>query len=309
MKYFETLGNRDVFSAKVSDHQPVIHDNVLFWNVMMQGKKRGEGYNNGFGLVESDNDYLDRLRKVADVIAEIVEKNPTLIAVSLCEGPISTLKGPIKSAAVTTFVNALHNHEIMGRFSSLPHSPMMPSAHDWGLMMFADMRYTVNPVPTHFVMGSVMYKNLGNRFQIWQLSHQEEVKYLALAHFPFAGNEYVTDQKDLSIQGKMYIDYLSFVLKEYEGESFILCADFNLNPYLIGEWKARELDKVPGHNSILLSTPNHEVSKVTVDGILLSSREKQRFYQEKYHPGLFGRLLKEHTLSLSISSDLQMGQG
>jgi hypothetical protein len=64
---------RDVINAKISDHYPVIHHNVLFWNVMMQGKARGiSGFNNAFGLIEDEAAYLARLWKVAKAIAAIL---------------------------------------------------------------------------------------------------------------------------------------------------------------------------------------------------------------------------------------------
>lgn len=47
------LNRNDVITAQVSDHQPLIYNGVLFWNIMMQGKKRANGdYNNGFGTNE-----------------------------------------------------------------------------------------------------------------------------------------------------------------------------------------------------------------------------------------------------------------
>lgn len=75
-RYFKCLKGKDVITEKVSDHRPIIHDGVLFWNVMMQGKLRngrtGISYNNGLGIIETDEHYINRLKKIADVIAEII---------------------------------------------------------------------------------------------------------------------------------------------------------------------------------------------------------------------------------------------
>lgn len=300
MKIFKTLQNGDVITNQISDHQPVIHDNVLFWNIMMQGKRRGLGFNNGFGIVETDDAYAVRLGKIAEVIAEIISQHPAIIAISLCEGPISTVQGPLKSFAVTHFIKSLNGHAAMQRFSKMPHSPCSVHAQDWGLMLFTDNRYVVNPIASHFVPGSIMHRNLGNRFQIWQLKHLDEIKHIALAHFPFAGNEEVSESLNLSARGKMYVDYLCFLLGEYENQSLIFCADFNLNPYLISQWQDRWLDKIPTNNSILLSREESKVKAVTVDGILLSIKEKQQFYNKKFHAGLFSRLRKEQDLLLNV---------
>src|SRR3990167_2568003 len=87
---FACLDGNDVISGKVSDHHPVIHDGVLFWNIMMQCNTRGGGpsFNNGFGLIESDKEYIARLVMVAQVIAEAVYRDPSIEVISLCEGSI-----------------------------------------------------------------------------------------------------------------------------------------------------------------------------------------------------------------------------
>ena len=87
---FRCLGGDDVISGKISDHHPVIHDGVFFWNIMMQCNARGGGasFNNGFGLIETDKEYIARLIMVGEVIAEAVFRDPSIEVISLCEGPI-----------------------------------------------------------------------------------------------------------------------------------------------------------------------------------------------------------------------------
>jgi hypothetical protein len=83
MKYMNTgyycLNGYDVITKQVSDHHPVVHDGVLFWNIMMQCKARnGHGFNNGFGIIETELEYIRRLFIVACVIAEIVYKDTSI---------------------------------------------------------------------------------------------------------------------------------------------------------------------------------------------------------------------------------------
>src|ERR1700722_17893927 len=89
---FICLEGSDVITAGVSDHHPVVHHGVLFWNVMMQGKARKSGgYNNGFGIVETNKQYINRLSKTAKIIVEISYRYPAIEAIALCEGPIESL--------------------------------------------------------------------------------------------------------------------------------------------------------------------------------------------------------------------------
>lgn len=303
MNYFKCLQGLDVISAKVSDHNPMIHGDVLFWNVMMQAKQRGVRFNNGFGIVESDEEYLNRLAKVAEVINEILQSHPEIMAISLCEGPISSIAGPMQSLPVTRFLEALHQHGAMQRFSMQPYIPNTEDAPAWGLMLFADRRYVVDEMQSHFVKGSSMARLLGNRLQLWRLTYENQDKYIALAHFPFAGNEKVSSSNMLSAQGKEYVRYLTFLLKEYENKDFRLCADFNFNPYLISAWNERYGDQIPANNSILIEGYRKRVN-VTVDGILLSKSEKTKFYSNHFHAGLFARLKHEQHLGNQVIRQL-----
>ncbi|MDI1351503.1 MAG: hypothetical protein PSV35_01845, partial [bacterium] len=87
-------------------------------------------------------------------------------------------------------------------------------------------------------------------------------------------------------------------MNRYSNDSLIFCADFNLNPYLISQWQDRILDKVPQNNSMLLTVDGtahpRAIKTVTVDGILLSPREKQKYYSSRPEPGLFGQLKSEY---------------
>ena len=253
---FKCLNDKDVLTAKVSDHHPVIHDETLFWNVMMQGRLRGGSkteYNNAFSIIETEEDYLSRLQKVAEVIAEIIKAYPVIEAIALCEGPNKPLY-------IDTLLNALKRHQSMKKFFKDSviednfHKPNLQGANDWGLLMLADKKYQVMQVAFDFMNSDQIFKKLANRFQIWQLTdNRGEARYLALGHFPFggAGDAYKTNIQHLSKDGKAFCQLVREVMAAYSEEKFVLCADFNINPYLISEWQDREKDMVAQDNRVL----------------------------------------------------------
>lgn len=287
---FACLGGNDVITEKVSDHHPVVHDGVFFWNIMMQCNTRGGGlsFNNGFGLIESDEDYNTRLVMVAQVIAEAVYRDPSIGVISLCEGPI-------KPEHVEVLFHALMKFPFMARFTmeDMFHKPA-DTGQNWGLLMLADASYAVTKVRCDSIED---YPKLVNRFQLWKLEQTGEEKYIALAHFPFAGDEYKTKKTTLSAPGQEYCRLINTLMENHSNDSFIFCADFNFNPYLISQWEDRALDKISHNNSILLTlegASHIHVKTVTVDGVLLSTREKQKYHSSRPEPGLFGQLKSEY---------------
>lgn len=283
---FSCLSGNDVITEKVSDHHPIIHDGVFFWNIMMQCNTRGGGqnFNNGFGLIESDKKYITRLVMIAQVIAEAVYLDPSIDVISLCEGPI-------KPEHVEFLFQALMKFPFMSRFmmEDMFHTPAV-KGQNWGLLMLADRRYAVTKIRCDSIEDHL---KLANRFQLWKLEQSGKEKYIALAHFPFAGDEYKTEKMTLSAQGHAYCSLINTLMENYSNDSLIFCADFNFNPYLISQWQDRALDKVSNNNSILLMVEGY-VKTVTVDGILLSLKEKQKYHSSRSEPGLFGKLKSEY---------------
>lgn len=287
---FACLKGNDVISGKISDHHPVIHDGVFFWNVMMQCNIRGGGpsFNNGFGLIESDKKYIARLVMVAQVIAEAVYRDPSIEVISLCEGPI-------KPEHIEVLFHALTKFPFMARFmmEDMFHKPAA-KGQNWGLLMLTDTRYAVTKVRCDSIED---YPKLANRFQLWKLEQPGKEKYIALAHFPFAGDEYKTEKMTLSTPGQEYCSLINTLMERHSNESLIFCADFNFNPYLISQWRDRALDKISPNNSILLTlegASHKHVKTVTVDGVLLSTREKQKYHSSRPDLGLFGQLKSEY---------------
>lgn len=291
-----SLQNQNVIEANISDHHPVVHNGVLFWNIMMQGKKKmKEGiisYNNGFGLDETEEQYKKRLIQAAQTIAEIVYRHPSIELIGLCEGPIHP-------ADIAIFLQTLTKFPWMKRFFNNDqfHQSVQPEFPNWGLFMAVDKDYQVSEIKPHFIHNSA---KLVNRFQLWKLTNNTSQKYVALAHLPFGGDESVTEKMNLSDIGKMYCEEISHLIKKYADKHFILCADFNLNPYLISDWKDRILDQITHHNSILWSP--RASTNVTVDGVLLSQREKQKYSSLYSYPNLFRKLTLENNLFQSVKA-------
>lgn len=311
-RYFKCLNGKDVIAAKVSDHHPIIHDGVLFWNIMMQGKARigrtKTSYNNGFGFIESDERYINRLVKIADVLAETMYHNPSINVISLCEGPIQPLH-------IDILIHSLKKHLSMNKFflKSVEkddfYKPNIEGFANWGLLMLADHKYKISAVKCEFMDHSTIFNKLANRFQIWELiNHLGVSKYVALGHFPFGGDERITEKQKLSAHGNMYCSLVRNVMNHYSNDEFILCADFNLNPNLISECNDRALDLIANNNSIIQTTAERSnemiIDAVTVDGILLSTREKQKYHSSRFNFGLFTRLDTENNMCQSNIKDL-----
>lgn len=295
-----------VFTDKKSDHKPVIHNRILFWNIMMQGKRRNgklASYNNGFGIVESDAQYIKRLQKIAEVIAQLIWQCPGIIAIALCEGPI-------EHRHVLTFIQVLQKFTWMNRFFNKDsprdkfYQPNESPAPNWGLIMFADTRYQVTALSYHPEEKSPALTKLVNRFQLWQLKRGQEKNFLALGHFPFGSDESTHEQKKLSADTKFYCNFINKFNLKYKDENLSFCADFNFNPYLIGSRADRAADKIPYNNSILLVEGENCTSTtraVTVDGILLSHQAKQQYSSRLPQQHLFARIKIEYGLAKSSS--------
>lgn len=275
---FSCLQGNDVLAAQVSDHHPIVHAGVLFWNVMMQGKKRGCAYNNGFGLVETDGQYLERLRQVGQVISEIAS-SCQLKAIALCEGPIQ----PNHVDALLRSLKANPSmHQFLSHQDETFYQPDIQGFVNFGLLMLTKQRYAIEAIQYEVFLEMTEKSRLANRFQVWKLSSDKTVQYLALGHFPFGGDESAVNNTQLSLSGHRYRTFVQSLLEHYADEAFTLCADFNFNPHLISKQKDRVLDQISANNSQLLVETQGQLlpQSVTVDGVLLSKRSKQAVHQK-----------------------------
>lgn len=292
---FNCLHGLDVVATQVSDHHPVIHDGVLFWNIMMQGKSQDKNgvirFNNAFAITETDKKYMNRLITIAHVIAEIINHHPSIKIIGLCEGPIEPLHLDVFSKALKKFTR-MNEFLIEDGF----HPPQL-KIQPWGLLMLADKNLMVSKVHVDFLLPLGILDKLTNRFQLWKLKSANEIKYFALAHFPFGDDVHHTEKTKFSPLGNLYAELVNQLLHKFAKENFIVAADFNFNPYLLKDWHDRTLDKIRPNNSILLESGKspHCIHEVTVDGILLSEKEKQQYYLRRDFK-LMPKLMREFSL-------------
>lgn len=297
---FTCLNGKDVIASQVSDHHPTIHHNTLFWNIMMQGRVRNEGskisYNNGFALIESDRDYQNRLRKVADVIAEIIADNPQIDVISICEGPIKEKDKLIFNRALLQFeyMKVFVLNEVMTTRQTTSTFP------NWGLLLYTNQFFQAQLIDILSPIYLTNLHKLANRVQVWRITGSKQERVVILAHLPFSNDTYISHYDKLSPLGKLYCNLFNEFLTRYSESDMTICADFNFNPNLIGTHVDRLEDKICPNNSILLASPTSEkknnIDLVTVDGILLSRQAKQKAYLSRSRHSLFYSFSGEHHL-------------
>lgn len=71
-----------------SDHKPIICHNMLSWNIMNQCRSNSSRTNNGYGYSETTPEYQDRLQRITDKIAKLIEEN-NIDIINLQEVPLS----------------------------------------------------------------------------------------------------------------------------------------------------------------------------------------------------------------------------
>ncbi len=180
---FECLNGKTIFEAKISDHLPLIHHGMLFWNVMMQCRfnEKGGYYNNGFGIIESDSLYEQRLSKIAQVIAEMAQKRTDIDRIGICEGPIGDNE--------KLFYTFLRSHISLANFTTQSngfahlHTNSDQNGPKWGVLLLTHEKYSVENIPISpqpYAVLSNLETKLENRFGIFKLtiSNCKEVKLL-----------------------------------------------------------------------------------------------------------------------------------
>jgi hypothetical protein len=263
---YKCLSHNDVISARVSDHHPVVHHQTLFWNIQKQGNHSlKNGFNNGIGLIENEQHYLDRLKKIAAVVAEIAANNPEIEVLSFCEGPVV-------GNHVKLFQDELKKYPSLQKFNELAQVTNH-GKDNWGLLMMVKANLKVKKEPMR------AQQLLGNRFQLWKLTKGTVDKYFALSHLPYGeGNENAESRDLLSPRCLEYYRFIEELLTQYQNKELVVASDFNFNPNLL--LKSCRFDQIPVNNSVLLNVKNEVGFRkaVTVDGILLSKMAKQKAF-------------------------------
>ncbi len=273
--HLAVLDGNDVISAQVSDHHPVVYQTSLCFNIMMRCATRRGGYNNGFGIEETDQQYTVRLSKVAAVIAEIVFRNPGIIEIGICEGPVrkEDLDHFLKSLTKFPWMKAL----VAKGF----YQPQVKHKADWGLLLLVDSHFQVKKVKNEIKQTQLSDK-LANRFQTWELSKGKQKQYFSLLHLPFSADEHKTSKSALSVQGKAYCDFIALLLVKYADQFSVICGDFNFNPSFVEYYSC---NTIPTNNSVLWEKEDQR--STTVDGIILTKHAKRMSYKMTIQASLF----------------------
>jgi hypothetical protein len=192
-------------------------------------------------------------------------------------------------------MQALKSFASMQKFSDRFHRPNSKGGDHWGILMLCTPLATVTAVTCEALQHApIVQKKLTNRFQLWKISQNQKDSYLALGHFPFSGDEHISNKEQLSNVGQLYGQFIQNVLNQYSSQHLVFCADFNFHPYLINRWQDRVMDKIPLNNSIVAI--NDSQKAVSVDGILLSNLVKAKNDRGQPGGGLLKTLKLEHAL-------------
>jgi len=137
---FLSLGGLRVRDAQLSDHEPVIDQDTISWNIMMPGNFRRGRYNNGYELIEDQQQYHQRLALIASVLAEICSQNPHIHIICLQEAPVH-------AEDIRVFVNSCLEYSSLRDFALTLFDPQVYTA--WGLLTLvnsAHYDYAILPV-------------------------------------------------------------------------------------------------------------------------------------------------------------------
>ena len=244
--------------AWVSDHNPVVSHGVLSFNIMMQcrwspGRDGRPGrFNNGFGIIEDQRQYQQRLKAVVAVIAEISARNPQLYAIGLEEAPIN-----LEDIAV--FMAEFKRYPSLSKFKESLGAAVFSA---WGIVTFFDTeRFFIEKSEVDLAM-----PHLEDRIQKFKLHAKKEPArefQVYNCHLPF----------DLA---KSHPERLFGFLEGLFSDPLpaILMGDFNLDPKLLKKLSSCVRICSPENNNVLAIAD--QSGKVigqeldTVDGILCS---------------------------------------
>jgi len=252
------LSHETPLEAAISDHNMLINNGILFFNMMMQCRWNAEKkrYNNGFGIVENDRDYQKRIAVTVKCLAEVAALNPQIYAIGLVEAPIT-------EADITLFISECNRYPSLSRFKQ---TILKAAFTDMGVATFIDAdRFNVTQIPEN----ADNHPALHHRVQEYLLQSKESLQQLRLLnlHLPY----------DFAKSGKnsLLIGYIKQFFQNDHNLPVTVIGDFNLHPTLITKTLQEVSTYVQDKNNLLLKTDvNGNITGFmldTVDGILQSN--------------------------------------
>jgi hypothetical protein len=249
---------KQVRKQRISDHQPVIANGVLSWNIMMHCKFTAQGrYNNAFELTETQTQYQHRLERIALILAQLCKADPQIHIICLQEAPI-------QPDDIEIFIQCCLVYPSLQKFAATLQDKQ--SYTDWGLLTLinseiyqyqtTDLGWNQSDLPIDGLF-------LKDRVQGFTLTHDNKRRYIINLHFPF----------DLTKKypGKMarVVNMIASEQQKNNHQNCVIAGDFN---FLVTQFPAiQELGHVfmPQNNSTEYH-PGHDShnSLETVDAII-----------------------------------------
>lgn len=204
---FLSLGGVRVRDAQLSDHEPVIDGDTLSWNIMMPGSFRRNRYNNGYELIEDQQQYHQRLKLIASVLAEICCQNPHVHIICLQEAPVH-------SEDIRIFVNSCLEYPSLRDFAETLLDSRVYTT--WGLLTLVNTAlYDYEILAIHHDRD-----NLKNRILSLHLTDlaSGKVRTLTNLHLPHESKR----------EPQRMARFVYQMLRE-QGTAFTLAGDFNFS--------------------------------------------------------------------------------
>lgn len=257
------LSQQTPMQSGLSDHNLLISEGILFYNMMMQcrwndSKKR---FNNGFGAIESDSDYQSRIKLTVRILAELVAINPHIYAIALAEAPI-------KKDDIIQFIKEASLYPSLHRFAASLHENVFTSM---GVATFFDsQRFQIKPIE---IEEKKMPRSLINRFQLYLLTSKENgnESIFSNMHLPFDIAK-SSDNDELIESLKQLIHFDKKI-------PVTIVGDFNSHPKVIIKKLNNFSAVIRKNNNFLLKTDQNahvvDVQFDTVDGILQTHHNNQ----------------------------------
>lgn len=281
------LGNKTAIEAGLSDHNVLINGQVLFLNMMMQGKwnEVKHRYNNGFARIESDDEYRSRIRSVVHLLAETIYLNPQVMVIGLAEAPIKPedIACMIDEAMTIPLLKPFFRTMVQSSFTSMGIATFVNTDH-----------FQVRALPLDVARQRHSLKDRVQQFEL--RSTQNDQKFMLYnLHLPY----------DLakSPDPTALIQFAQNLFSNKEGVSVLAIGDFNIQPrqiirHLKGVKSYTQID----NNLLAFANSSGQITRReydTVDSIMHSSTlemDERPFADADLTPAMGSHLFLEHRL-------------
>lgn len=255
---FNLLGGKSLLEEKISDHQILIFGSVIFLNMMMQARWNAEKsrYNNGFGKIETDEEYQARIGLIVQLLAEAIALNPHITMIGLVEAPIRRrdievmMREAARQPSLTPFLGSI----IPENFTS------------FGVATFFNL--DVLRIRKHRL---ALKPSFTDRIQCFTvLDKSDQATTVFNLHLPYDASE---------------AEKLKFATRFFDRSArALMMGDFNFHPQRVAE-QNQDVSSFTQTDSSQLVEANKQgrvtgFKRVTVDGILLSFRPVERTYRD-----------------------------